>query len=322
MIARSLGFALFCCVVYALTIPSLTRTFDLRPAEGASQQDRNVLQAENYAFSSEVPDVLLVGSSIMAQLKDLPARWGNLAFTGDSSLSGLELIAQKRDLPKVVVVETNVLDRPVNPSLVELGGHSPFVQLKRAVPAFRKNYAPVLVARGALLRSEEASRQGLKRLLGKPAGLAVMSAPADSTTVDVRESSESIYQRLLADRKASQAHLQDPGVLAEQIANLKRHLAPLLERGVQIVLAEIPGDPATENFPEQVQRRQALAAAFPAPDYRWLPVDHTEKYLSNDAVHLTRVSAGRYTRHFVQDVGALFPRFAAPARALAGSGSR
>src|SRR5689334_226683 len=69
-----------------------------------------------------VPDIVLVGSSVAWRLKEdyfsLP-RVRNLAIAGGSPVTGLEIIANQERLPKTILIETNVLSRAVDKTLVE-----------------------------------------------------------------------------------------------------------------------------------------------------------------------------------------------------------
>ena len=77
----------------------------------------------NRYVQEPTPAVVLVGSS-----DHLPALGGiffartrvrNLALAGDSPVTSLAIVAQQKRLPKVVLIETNVLSRPADRALVE-----------------------------------------------------------------------------------------------------------------------------------------------------------------------------------------------------------
>jgi len=68
------------------------------------------------------PDVVLVGSSLTYRLNETyfaTPKLRNLAIAGGSSVTGLAIVARQERLPKIVLVETNVLSRPLDLSLVE-----------------------------------------------------------------------------------------------------------------------------------------------------------------------------------------------------------
>ncbi|MGY3366196.1 hypothetical protein ACVWZL_003321 [Bradyrhizobium sp. GM2.4] len=66
-------------------------------------------------------DIVLVGSSLMYRLKDGYFRNSsirNIAIAGDSPETGLRIIESQTALPKLVIVETNILERRPNLGLV------------------------------------------------------------------------------------------------------------------------------------------------------------------------------------------------------------
>src|ERR1700720_1851925 len=76
----------------------------------------------NRFVQESVPDVVIVGSSVSFRLNEeyfatLSLR--NLAIAGGSPLTGLEIVANGKRLPKVVLVEANVLSRSTDAALVE-----------------------------------------------------------------------------------------------------------------------------------------------------------------------------------------------------------
>ena len=70
----------------------------------------------NRYVTEPVPDVVLVGSSLTFRLKEeyfaTPAL-RNLALAGGSPVTGLEIVADQAQLPKIIIVETNILSRAV-----------------------------------------------------------------------------------------------------------------------------------------------------------------------------------------------------------------
>lgn len=99
----------------------------------------NQIKAEEFYFQNNQYDVVIVGSS-MAQgihLLGLKANTHTLNFIGGGSITGLELIKRKNNLPKAIIVETNWIERPLdyhltrplfNRSYYALLTHLPFLQ--------------------------------------------------------------------------------------------------------------------------------------------------------------------------------------------------
>ena len=88
-------------------------------------EDRRFPALSRYALES-VPEAALVGSSMMFRINEgyfsNPVR--NIAIGGGSPLTGLAIIASYPKLPRVIVVETNILSRPLDTALVEKFGNN------------------------------------------------------------------------------------------------------------------------------------------------------------------------------------------------------
>lgn len=90
----------------------------LPPTTVADEADRIITRYR----SSPTPDVLLVGSSLTFRLLEgyfSPLRVSNLALPGDSPLTGLEIVRRSAAVPRLVLVESNLLSRPLNKPLLE-----------------------------------------------------------------------------------------------------------------------------------------------------------------------------------------------------------
>jgi hypothetical protein len=84
-------------------------------------RDGTLITFNRYVEES-VPDVVLVGSSITFRLKEdyfATPRLRNLAIAGGSPVTGLEIVANQQQLPRIVLVEANVLSRSTDTALVE-----------------------------------------------------------------------------------------------------------------------------------------------------------------------------------------------------------
>ena len=76
----------------------------------------------NRYVKEPVPDLVLVGSSLAFRLKEeyFATLWvRNLALAGGSPVTGLEIVANQPQLPKIILVEANILSRPTDTALVE-----------------------------------------------------------------------------------------------------------------------------------------------------------------------------------------------------------
>ena len=84
-------------------------------------RDGTLITLNRYA-KEPIPDVALVGSSLTFRLKEeyfATPRLRNLALAGGSPVTGLEIVANRPRLPRIVLVEANVLSRATDTALVE-----------------------------------------------------------------------------------------------------------------------------------------------------------------------------------------------------------
>jgi hypothetical protein len=219
-----------------------------------------------------VPDVVLVGSSIAFRLKEeyfATPRLRNLALAGGSPVTGFEIVASQPRLPEIILVEANVLARPVDSALVERyarGDSEPlfFCPVRAAVAAYeQRRHAPLTHDQVAL---------NLRRLTGQP--------PSD------------FDNRIHADRALQQFEAEDPTNTvrfnARRIGELIRAVE---QRGARVLLFELPYSESIERSRYAATTRQIVRAAFPDSE-RWLAVEVNRSELRwADGVHLDERSA-------------------------------
>lgn len=238
----------------------------------------------NRYVQERVPDVVLVGSSLTYRLNEeyfATASLRNLALAGGSPLTGLAVVLAQPRLPKIVLVETNVMSRPVDDALVARYGRGqsaePFVfrPIRMAVAAYENrihaplSHAQIMAAMGGLLR--QPPREFDNRIY---VGRAVKEYDEDPTV-------------------AVQAN-------AERLAGLMQTARQL---GVRVLLFELP-------FPKEIEAtrtvevtRRIVHGRFADPG-EWLPIDVDASELRwLDGVHLDERSAMLVSRSIDKAVG-------------------
>ena len=183
-------------------------------------RDGTLITLSRYLRES-VPDIVLVGSSITFRLKEeyfATRGLRNLALAGGSPVTGLEIVANQPRLPGVILVEANVLARPIDATLVERysrGDTEPlfFRPVRAAVAAYEQRlHAPLTHEQVAL---------DLRRLVGQPPG--------------------DFDNRIYADRALQQFNAEDPTDAARASTKRIEELIRMVEqRGVRVLLFELP----------------------------------------------------------------------------------
>lgn len=237
----------------------------------ATARDGSLITLNRYV-QEPTPDVVLVGSSIAWRLKEeYFSRKGvrNLALAGGSPVTGLEIVAKQPRLPKVVLIETNPLSRPVDRALVErFAGrqHSdPFLRpVRTAIAAYETwNHAPPDPAR---------ARAAQERLLKEPPS--------------------GFDNRVYVARAVKEMNAEDPAAaVRENIILIKQLIAEIERRGARAFLVAIPFAPEIERTRAVTVTREIVRDAFPDRD-AWLSMDAPPAELRwADGVHLDERSS-------------------------------
>lgn len=235
-------------------------------------RDGTLITLNRYA-NEPIPDVVLVGSSMSFRLKEeyfATPKLRNLSVAGGSPLTGLAIVANRSTIPRIVLVETNVLSRSVDAGLVEkysMDGNTPswFVRPIRTAVALYENWmhAPPTRAQAAVTRA---------RLL--------------------EQLPQQFDNRIYVDRAFQQLNADDPTNAARENAERIRQLTGVLEqRGARVLLLEVPYMDRIEESRSVMATSAIVHAAFPEQE-RWLSltIDRSELRWA-DGVHLDERSA-------------------------------
>jgi hypothetical protein len=235
-------------------------------------RDGTIITLNRYV-GEPVPDLVLVGSSVAWRLKEeyfSQPRVRNLALAGGSPVTSLDIVAKQKSLPKIVLIETNVLTRLPDDALIAKfsgGARSEALFLRpvrTAVAAYETwNHTPPNAADARAERD---------RLLGEP------PSPFDN--------------KVYLDRAVQQMNDDDPTVPARvNVARVKELIDDIERRGSHAVLLEIPFAPEIEDSRMVTMSKAIVHAAFPDRG-RWLPINPPLSELRwADGVHLDERSA-------------------------------
>ena len=219
-----------------------------------------------------LPDIVLTGSSITFRLKEeyfSTPRVRNLALAGGSPVTGLEIVANQPSVPGIILVEANVLGRPIDAALVDRysrGDTEPlfFRPVRAAVAAYeQRRHAPLTYQQVA---------PDLRGLVAQP--------PSEFDS------------RIYVDRAVQQFNAEDPTDTARSNAKRIGELIRVLEqRGARVFLFELPYAEPIEASRAAAITREIIHAAFPDTK-RWLSTDVNRGDLRwADGVHLDERSA-------------------------------
>ena len=253
-------------------------------------EDRRYPALSRYALEP-VPDVALVGSSMLFRVYEgyfrTPLR--NVAIGGGSPLTGLAIIASYPRLPRIIVVEANILSRPVDAAMVANFGNND------AAPfAWFRPYR-VAISYAYYWLKYKSESDNLARL--------PQQKPVD---YDIKASLEE-----------TEAEYANPGLaapMAENAAVLQRLVAQIESRGSRVYFLELPypGNLGQSNY--AVTARSLAHKAFPDRS-QWPAIDyHLSELRWVDASHMDERSAIAVAREIDGFLGRL-PASKPPAQA-------
>lgn len=227
----------------------------------------------NRYVQQPLPDIVLVGSSVTWRLKEeyfsLP-RVRNLALAGGSPVTGLEIVAKRQRLPKTILIETDVLSRAVDGTLVER-----FSGAERAQALFLR---PVRTAIAALESWNHAP----------PDPVQARAARQDL----LRQKPSRFDNHVYVERAVREMNAEDPTAAARANAMLMKQLIGEIERrGTRALLIDVPLSPEITDTRAARVTRAIVQDAFP-DRAAWLSIDAPLSELRwADGVHLDERSA-------------------------------
>ena len=220
-----------------------------------------------------VPDVVLVGSSLTYRLSEpyFPtARLRNLALAGGSPVTGLEIVAARSRLPKLILIEANVWSRPTDQTLVQKyraadTGDPLFFRPIRAAAAAYENWlhAPLSAAQAA----------------------AAIDRIVDAPPI-------AFDNRVYVERAIAEANEGDPEpATRDNAAQIKRLVTSIERRGSIVRFFELPYSEELTATRFVRITHEIAHDAYPDPS-RWLTIDVPRSELRwPDGSHLDERSA-------------------------------
>lgn len=228
-----------------------------------NQIDTNMMRAQNF-LAGHAPTIL-VGSSLTYRLP--PALLGtevaNIGMVGGSSLTGLAIVDGSGLRPKLVLVETNLLERPLDRTAVQAQLRFPERFLRRHLRVFRTGYDPA----NLLWR-------GLARLTHQD---------PDAEAVLTPQAAHQFY----IDQQKFKSHPPEAVGFEHNLKRTADLVASLQARGIRVGFFEMPIDPGLTNTPADTMIRRETLRTFPPGRYCWLHLAIAGGAHTLDGVHLT-----------------------------------
>lgn len=306
----------------------------------------NRVIAERYLYG-QTSEAVVVGSSLGRVLGEwLPADIYDLSFSGGSPLTGIEIVLRKPVLPKVVVVETNIMERYLDQAMVDDLYEQPMYGLRLYFPGLRREFRPATVITSAvnplvalLRRTPGAASSAIALLkeriataparvttfvrltLGLPQRAPLRKPPSTSNGAALGQNVEDeddprlaaglavqlAYNAKVSDASASRTHAA--------VALLVERVGQLQSLGVCVLFVRLPIDLRVDASPLERFMDQAVHEAFPPEQFAWIEIPQDHPYHTVDSLHMTRPSAQRVAATIADRVERILmlPSSAAPA---------
>lgn len=248
------------------------------------QWHRNMIKAENYLFDINA-DTVIIGSSLSNRinLSSFENSWYNLALDGQSIYDGLEIISSKTVLPRVLLIEINVLDRPKNGYFLET--------LLNPIKQSANQYIPIF---NTTSRPSSWLREYLEFQLVRP----VLSVFKPRKSNHNKKQNEIRKHLIDQTTLAFNQTINDEDILA--YCQLLRSRISDYPKSTKVIFFEIPTNPALCDLPKPSQIRRAIMSEFPRVTF--IPSPPCDNFDTTDAVHLDLESGTRFANYLSQKI--------------------
>jgi hypothetical protein len=237
------------------------------------QWQDNVMKAQQFLYAGKA-DTVMVGTSLSGRIiRDSIPFVKSVSFGGCSVEDGLKIILSKKDVPKLVLLETNLLLIDGNPELVSRITNGVIPKIRHWIPSLREQYEPISLFASLMMNSTGINPQ---------AGMA---------KVDMNLLNESINRHIADDRLMPEEWIKRRG------ETIKALIAGLERKGTRFVFFEMPVNERLLHLKKNDQIRSFVKKEFPTSKYLYLPSD-TSKYLTTDGEHLDFEGQQRFSHYF------------------------
>ena len=247
-----------------------------------NQWQNNFVVSQRFIYRySNIPKII-IGSSLSARIdKDvLPADVYNLAFSGGSVLTGLELLVKSRATPKIILIETNVILNDKDEEMINRLFAPIIWKIKKIIPSLQVEYQPLNIILSFLYKTGKSTKsEQLKRKI-------------DQKT----------YTRMLALYKKKYSKIPEAGMIKKNISDVKRLVSIMIQRGTRVIFFEMPI--ASQLSDSKLSRfvRKTLKSNFNGQKYTFIKSQDLAKYRTTDGIHLTYKSMLLYANELIQNI--------------------
>lgn len=294
-LSRSIFRPVVVCIFLLALYQTLVFGGIVRPSIGINQWQANVIKAERYVYG-KTSDIKLAiaGSSIANRIKPdyIGPKVSNLAMSGYSSQTGLEIVANNKLKPSIVMVEiNNTIERGLNHKLIDYLYNPLFYYLRSYLPILRQEYQPVSVFIDYFKNLKQKNSQQVDEDINQLA-------------------SPRLREKLIDDLiKAGTIPLK-PEIeekIRQEAEKIKAQIADLKKSGVRVVLFNVPGEERVQQTIRERQVQKLINEVFPKDTFEWLPKPSEGNWVTADGIHLIDSNAKKYGAFLREQLLAISP---------------
>jgi hypothetical protein len=250
------------------------------------QWQDNVIKAEKFIYDTDSAENVIIGSSLSCRLAadSLPGVY-NLSFAGQSIYDGLSILSHKKQVPKNIFIEMNVVLRKENEDFTSVLNSPVLYYPKKIIPSLRNDKQPLGVL-GLQLNN---------RIVRKTIIKLKSFIPGSQNERDTKLEQQKMLQKLLDLKLQSYSKAPDPVLLAECFNRLKKDVTALEARGAHVVFFEMPVNYQLNSLEMATVIRETFYEKFPAPAYEYIAFPDSVSYETTDGMHLNKQEALSYT---------------------------
>lgn len=259
------------------------------------QWQENVVVAEKVIYDYDNLDNIIVGSSLARRLNmDSLPHFYNLSMSGQSVFDGLNILRNKKKLPKNVFIETNVIFRCENSSFNEIISSPILGVLKENSSIFRSDKQP-LAYLGDKIAKPFVSLF-FHKIIYKIRDKVQFELELNQTNTNT-EPQNIIFDKLLAMNIELYSKDIDTAEMNKRFYHLKKDVNFLESNNVNVFFFEMPVNPQLLQLKRSKYLRDRLRSEFPNNSFIPIP-SNVKNYKTGDGLHLTNEESKFYTDYF------------------------
>jgi hypothetical protein len=248
------------------------------------QWQENIIKAQDFIYEShDSIKSVIIGTSLSSHIimDSLPLIY-NLSFSGQSIFDGLKILIEKEKLPKTIFVEMNILLKEEDENFISTLTSSILFYPKKYLPALKEDKQPIGVFGKLLLVSINKHFTHNKT----PKSGSINS-----------EKKSLLFNKMLLIKKKDYVKLPEQNLINKQFNQLFKLINIIENKGSKIVFFEMPINSELTNLVQPKVIRNSFYNIFPKSIYKYIPIQDSIQYQTNDGLHLTKDEAVKYTTY-------------------------